>query len=167
MIYVTHDQVEAMTLADKIVVLRDGNVEQVGAPLTLFEDPDNRFVAGFIGSPSMNFLTGVVIEGGVSVEALGDITILSKAQLPAIGVKVIVGIRPQFLSLKLGDGPLKVDLTEELGGAAYAYLNTLNGERIVVEMRGKQRFDSGDLVTMTIDASEVLFFDKKTELRIR
>ena len=65
------------------------------------------------------------------------------------------------------DGTFTDDLTEELGGAAYAYLNTLNGERIVVEMRGKQRFDSGDLVTMTIDASEVLFLDKKTELRIR
>ena len=75
MIYVTHDQVEAMTLADKIVVLRAGKIEQVGSPMELYSDPDNKFVAGFIGSPSMNFVEGVADEGAVSVPAFGGITV--------------------------------------------------------------------------------------------
>ena len=83
MIYVTHDQVEAMTLADKIVVLRAGVIEQVGAPLALYRDPDNRFVAGFIGSAAMNFLIGIVANGAVDLPALGRAVGVSVA-LPAV-----------------------------------------------------------------------------------
>src|SRR5579863_5737245 len=81
-IYVTHDQVEAMTLADKIVVLREGEVAQVGTPLQLYDDPDNIFVAGFIGSPKMNFLRGVVAEGGVSLPDYGGQSIPVRSGLP-------------------------------------------------------------------------------------
>ena len=84
MIYVTHDQVEAMTLADKIVVLRAGRIEQVGAPMDLYRDPDNRFVAGFIGSPSMNFLNGEVVDGGVKVAGLGGEVIATSVALPSV-----------------------------------------------------------------------------------
>ena len=94
MIYVTHDQVEAMTLADKIVVLKFGVIEQVGAPLDLYRDPDNKFVAGFIGSPSMNFVEGTVADGGIEVPAFGR-TVTPAVTLPAKGTRVIVGLRPE------------------------------------------------------------------------
>ncbi len=96
-IHVPHDQVEAMTLADKIVVLRDGIVEQVGAPLTLYDDPDNLFVAGFIGSPKMNFLTGRVEGNLVRLPEFAGQTIpLGRFNLPpSDGDSVTVGIRPE------------------------------------------------------------------------
>lgn len=92
MIYVTHDQVEAMTLADKIVVLRAGHVEQVGAPMDLYHDPENKFVAGFIGSPAMNFLDGIVRSNQIVVPALNDHSIETSIKLPADGTKVTVEI---------------------------------------------------------------------------
>ena len=101
MIYVTHDQVEAMTLADKIVVLRDGNVEQVGAPMELYHDPENKFVAGFIGSPAMNFLDGIVRSNQIIVPALNDHPIETSIQLPADGSKVTVGLIPKALRLNM------------------------------------------------------------------
>ena len=91
MIYVTHDQVEAMTLADKIVVLREGRIEQVGAPLELYNNPDNKFVAGFIGSPGMNFLAGYVENGAVCIPALNDKVIVPVVDLPAGTSKVLLG----------------------------------------------------------------------------
>ncbi|MYK31128.1 MAG: sn-glycerol-3-phosphate ABC transporter ATP-binding protein UgpC, partial [Boseongicola sp. SB0670_bin_30] len=100
MIYVTHDQVEAMTMADKIVVLRDGIVEQVGAPLELYRDPDNRFVAGFIGSPSMNFLGGSAESGGVLVPGLKQ-TLQAEVALPQSGEAVTVGLRPEHVDIYL------------------------------------------------------------------
>ncbi|WP_372833882.1 ABC transporter ATP-binding protein, partial [Puniceibacterium confluentis] len=97
MIYVTHDQVEAMTLADKIVVLRGGHIEQVGAPMDLYRDPDNRFVAGFIGSPAMNFLSGTVTSAGVSLPGL-DLTLPAPASARS-GQQIEVGLRPEHLSV--------------------------------------------------------------------
>ena len=101
MIYVTHDQVEAMTLADKIVVLRDGHVEQVGAPMELYHNPENKFVAGFIGSPAMNFLDGIVRSNQIIVPALDEHPIETSIQLPADGTKVTVGVRPKALRLDM------------------------------------------------------------------
>ncbi|CAN0161420.1 unnamed protein product, partial [Chrysoparadoxa australica] len=104
MIYVTHDQVEAMTLADKIVVLRAGRIEQVGAPMHLYKDPDNRFVAGFIGSPSMNFLAGTATGNAVTVPALGGREVSANVTLPVEGSPVLVGVRPQNLTVVEGGG---------------------------------------------------------------
>lgn len=98
MIYVTHDQVEAMTLADKIVVLRGGVIEQVGAPMDLYRDPDNKFVAGFIGSPAMNFLSAVVKNGLVNVPGL-ETSVDLPVTLPAEGTAVEIGLRPEHLTL--------------------------------------------------------------------
>ncbi|MDU8910625.1 sn-glycerol-3-phosphate ABC transporter ATP-binding protein UgpC [Aestuariicoccus sp. MJ-SS9] len=165
MIYVTHDQVEAMTLADKIVVLRGGNIEQVGAPMELYRDPDNRFVAGFIGSPSMNFLSGTVEDGAVQVPALG-------LSVPATGScsegqQVTVGLRPEHLQIGAGD-VLDVDLTESLGGVSYAYLVARTGERIIVEERGDHRSRQGDAVGVSLDAPEHAYlFDASTDKRLR
>ena len=146
MIYVTHDQVEAMTLADKIVVLRDGVIEQVGAPLDLYRDPDNRFVAGFIGSPAMNFLDGVVKGGGVDVPALGRV-VETTAALPAEGTAVTIGIRPEHIDVSIGQGALNADLSEALGGVSYLHLDTATAERIIVEVSFEARrvmvFDAG------------------------
>lgn len=167
MIYVTHDQVEAMTLADKIVVLRDGKIEQVGSPLHLYDDPDNKFVAGFIGSPSTNFLKATVADGGVLVPALSEALIPVNIQLPEIGKKVLVGVRPQSLSLDAQGANHKVDITEELGGVAYVYLSAHNAERIVVEARGKSSVVKGANVGIEFEPEQLMFFDIDTEQRLR
>ena len=167
MIYVTHDQVEAMTLADKIVVLRAGHIEQVGAPMDLYKDPDNRFVAGFIGSPSMNFVKGKVTEGGVAVPALMDQIIPTSVNLPAIGADVIVGLRPQSLQVEPGASSIKLDLRERLGGVAFDYLTTSTGERLVIESRDDEAMPQGTEVTVSFDPADAYFFDAESEQRLR
>lgn len=167
MIYVTHDQVEAMTLADKIVVLRAGHIEQVGSPMTLYQDPDNKFVAGFIGSPAMNFVNGVAEKGGVRVPAMSDRVIPTQITLPATGTAVTVGIRPQDMEITAQDSPILLDIRERLGGVAYDYLTTPTGERLVVESRGDLAMQEGTQVAVSFDETRTMFFDAKTEQRLR
>ena len=168
MIYVTHDQVEAMTLADKIVVLRAGVVEQVGSPMHLYQDPDNKFVAGFIGSPAMNFLMGKVVSGGVSVPGLDGRTIATSVALPAAGAQVIVGVRPQDMTLEqAGTSSITLDIRERLGGVAYDYLTGPTSERIIVESRGDLAMEEGTPVTVSFDDDRAMFFDATTEKRLR
>ena len=168
MIYVTHDQVEAMTLADKIVVLRAGNVEQVGSPMQLYKNPDNKFVAGFIGSPGMNFLDAIVGEGFVSAAALGAGEIKTSVELPETGATVTLGVRPQHIALDVNGSGLKVDLVEHLGGVTYIYLNAANGERIIVEASAEVDAPAlGANVSVRFDAENVMLFDTTTEQRIR
>ena len=166
MIYVTHDQVEAMTLADKIVVLRAGHIEQVGAPLDLYRDPDNRFVAGFIGSPAMNFLSGKVEGGKVSVPALGRAVEVT-AGLPEEGTEVILGIRPEHIEVQRNSGGLMADLSEALGGVSYLHLGTHTDERIIAEERGDERAREGENVEITFEPRRAYLFDARTEARIR
>jgi lactose/L-arabinose transport system ATP-binding protein len=167
MIYVTHDQVEAMTLADKIVVLRAGRVEQVGAPLDLYADPDNRFVAGFIGSPAMNFFDGVVEDGGIRVPGLGDAVVTSALALPGSGSGVTVGLRPNHLLIDPTGDSHAVDLTESLGGVSYVYLNAANGDRLVIEAREDQPMPGGGRVGVSFDAANAYLFDVATGARLR
>ena len=167
MIYVTHDQVEAMTLADKIVVLRAGYIEQVGAPLELYEDPDNRFVAGFIGSPGMNFVKGIARAGQVEVPALSGATISTTVGLPPDGSEVLVGLRPQNLSINGNAGDLTVSITEQLGGVSYVYLDAPTGDRIIVEARGGAVGQPGSKASIDFDPATAMFFDASTELRLR
>ena len=167
MIYVTHDQVEAMTLADKIVVLRAGYIEQIGSPMDLYQDPGNKFVAGFIGSPSMNFLTGTVRSGRVTIPALNDAEIATEVALPADGNDVIVGLRPQSLSVRPADSPLTIDIRERLGGVAYDYLSTPTGEQIVVETKGDEAIASGTGVVVEFEPAGAFFFEPESERRIR
>jgi lactose/L-arabinose transport system ATP-binding protein len=164
MIYVTHDQVEAMTLADKIVVLRAGRIEQVGAPMDLYRDPDNRFVAGFIGSPAMNFVAGRIQDDSVASPGLA--ATVAKPGSSHDGQEVLVGVRPEHLSLKPGSSH-RVDLTESLGGVSFAYVTCPSGEKIVVEERGDRRSSEGDKVDLVIDHDHVYFFDKTSEARLR
>jgi lactose/L-arabinose transport system ATP-binding protein len=166
MIYVTHDQVEAMTLADKIVVLRAGHIEQVGAPLDLYRDPDNKFVAGFIGSPAMNFLEGTVKGGKVDVPGLKASFSLA-LNLPDEGTAVSLGFRPEHVELDPDGHTHNVDLTEALGGVSYAYLLSDSGEKIIAEERGDNRSKEGARVGVKVPAERALLFDQKTGIRIR
>jgi len=165
MVYVTHDQVEAMTLADKIVVLRAGYIEQVGAPLQLYNDPDNKFVAGFIGSPAMNFFEGVNTGGTVRVPALGGDNLRAPESLTTDG-PVTVGVRPN--KVKLADGAThSVDLSERLGGVSYHYITAADGARIVVEAFDQDAPPSGTRTGITFDAADAYFFDPESKLRLR
>ena len=166
MIYVTHDQVEAMTLADKIVVLRGGVIEQVGAPMDLYRDPDNKFVAGFIGSPAMNFLSAVVKDGLVDVPGL-ETSVDLPVTLPAEGTAVEIGLRPEHLTLDPSGTTHRIEMTESLGGVSYAYLKGASGEKIVVEERGEIRSTEGDTVGLILDAASARLFDAASETRIR
>ena len=166
MIYVTHDQVEAMTLADKIVVLRGGVIEQVGAPMDHYRDPDNKFVAGFIGSPAMNFLSAVVKNGLVNVPGL-ETSVDLPVTLPAEGTAVEIGLRPEHLTLDPTGTTHRIEMTESLGGVSYAYLKGASGEKIVVEERGEIRSTEGDTVGLILDAASARLFDAASETRIR
>jgi lactose/L-arabinose transport system ATP-binding protein len=165
MIYVTHDQVEAMTLADKIVVLRAGRIEQVGKPLDLYNDPDNRFVAGFIGSPSMNFVAGVVDgPGAVSAQGLGH-PLATTVPLPGAGAQVTVGLRPQHV--RIGEGNThRVDLTEALGGVSYLHLTAPSGEKLIVERHDQVSLSRGEMVGISFDSANAMLFDT-AGLRLR
>ena len=119
-IYVTHDQVEAMTLADRIVVMNDGNIEQVGTPMELFNNPVNTFVAGFLGSPPMNQIRGTLTEQGAKIG--GHDVKIPKASAAQAGRDVVVGFRPEHISLEAGPDttrlPISLDLVEPLGSEA-------------------------------------------------
>jgi lactose/L-arabinose transport system ATP-binding protein len=167
-VYVTHDQVEAMTLADRIVVLRAGEVEQVGAPLELYDDPANLFVAGFIGSPRMNFLAAEVVEadnGQVTVALTGQPAIrltLPVAASVKAGDKVTLGIRPEhFVDAGRGDADLDidVDVAEHLGNTSYVYAQITGGERIIVEREESRTASSKDRLTIGISAASSFLFD--------
>ena len=167
MIYVTHDQVEAMTLADKIVVLRKGMIEQVGKPLDLYRDPNNRFVAGFIGSPAMNFVAGVTEAGG-KVAAKGlSATLPLSVVLPGAGAEVTLGIRPQFLTVDLGGSSHRVEMTEALGGISFLHLTAPSGEKLVIEAKGDMVVAPGTQVGIGFDPLNVLAFDAATGARLR
>ena len=167
MIHVTHDQVEAMTLADKIVVLRDGRVEQVGPPLDLYNHPANQFVAGFIGSPKMNFLPArvkAVTERGVTAEVEG----LPPLSLPVdgsnlkAGPPLTLGIRPEHIRHGDTDGtPIDgvVAISEQLGGESYLYCDLPNGDKIVIHTPGQTDARRGDKITMSFPPAQTYLFD--------
>ncbi|NTE44003.1 ABC transporter ATP-binding protein [Agrobacterium pusense] len=172
MIYVTHDQTEAMTLADKIVVLRAGNIEQVGAPLDLYDDPANRFVAGFVGSPKMNFLDATVIGGGAdSVTLALDSDPAVRLTLPIKervneGARVSLGIRPEhFADAGGGDADLTVhvDVAEHLGNTSYVYARTEGGEQLIIERPESRDVGNRDRLTVGLSARRAFLFDSKGE----
>jgi lactose/L-arabinose transport system ATP-binding protein len=167
MIYVTHDQVEAMTLADKIVVLRAGRIEQVGRPLDLYRDPDNRFVAGFIGSPAMNFVAGKVTgPGQIEVPALAA-SLTTAARLPAAGTAVTVGLRPQHLSVDPAGNSHRVDITEALGGVSFMHVSAPTGEKFVVEQHDDSPAAPGTAVGLGFEAAQAMVFDATDGKRLR
>ncbi len=173
MIYVTHDQIEAMTLANRIVVLRKGNIEQVGTPLELYNTPANRFVAGFIGAPSMNFLPGSIIavsEAATTVTVLGEETLAvpRPAEAAKAGEQITVGVRPQHIRLaEPGEESIgaKVDLVEALGSETVVHARVSTGELLLAVLAGQHTLSVGDEVRLTFDAQDLHLFGSD-ELRI-
>ncbi|MBB4953657.1 lactose/L-arabinose transport system ATP-binding protein [Agrobacterium vitis] len=167
-IYVTHDQVEAMTLADKIVVMRAGKVEQIGSPLHLYDDPDTMFVAGFIGSPKMNFLSAHVVETGqnrvtIALARQPDIQLsLPLSATVSVGQSLSLGLRPEhFLAEGEGDAQLtvEVDVTENLGSTSFVYARLRDGEPVIAEQRQRRTDQRQSTVTLGISAGKCLLFD--------
>ena len=157
MIYVTHDQVEAMTLADKIVVLRDGRIEQVGSPIELYETPCNKFVAQFIGSPKMNFLPAAAMDSAVAT-TLG-------ANIPS---GTTIGVRPEHLRSCVAGKALfsaRLELVENLGEYALAHLLTDDGVEVIAKMDSPPQTAAGGMIHLTAAKGQLHCFDEATGLR--
>ncbi|MFS8113114.1 sn-glycerol-3-phosphate ABC transporter ATP-binding protein UgpC [Rhizobium jaguaris] len=167
-VYVTHDQIEAMTMADKIVVLQGGKVEQIGTPLELYDRPRNVFVAGFLGSPAMNFLEGrltggqrptLVLPTGTSVELLN-------APAQADGRDVIIGVRPEDISFATDGGvPATVTVVEPTGSETHVALE-VEGKEITWVMRERAELTPNQTVKLSLKSPNVHFFDKATQQRL-
>ena len=174
-VYVTHDQVEAMTMGDRVAVMKDGILQQVDSPLSLYDSPKNLFVAGFIGSPAMNLIEGQVVDGGVQI---GDTVvpvareILSRAE----GASVTLGIRPEhFHQAEDGSGiALDVAVVEELGADSYLY-GTLSGladdekitaQQLVARLNTRAPVQKGETVRLQPDTGRLHVFSNKTQERI-
>jgi multiple sugar transport system ATP-binding protein len=170
MIYVTHDQVEAMTLADKIVVLKEGEVQQIGSPMELFHNPVNRFVAGFLGSPSMNFVDVTVLDVNekrvtVSSSVLDPVDVpleRVKCSRLAVGQSVELGIRPQYFKPEHGNqgGALhgKVSLSERLGTETVLNITLADGNMVIASISQDQQFEMGEEISLHFEADSVHIF---------
>jgi len=174
MVYVTHDQVEAMTLADKIVVLRDGRIEQVGAPMHLYNDPDNTFVGGFIGSPKMNILNGTVIDqanDSATVQltdySSDQFTVPCQTQLSA-GSPLQIGIRPEHFG-SAGNASLhtQIEVVESLGGLSYGYSDSDSEAPLTMALEEHQLGKARGDFTARFDANRAFLFNPEITLRIR
>jgi multiple sugar transport system ATP-binding protein len=173
-IYVTHDQVEAMTMADRIVVMNDGIAQQVGPPQELYDDPANLFVAGFIGAPAMNLLEATLREDS---GAPGDVTVMIGSEalaavrrpssMPVTG-RVIAGIRPERMTLGADAGgiPAEVDLVEATGIGMILHMKA-GGQLLKIYTTDRVKFRSGDRLAMHIDPLDLLLFDVDSGKRLR
>lgn len=167
MIYVTHDQVEAMTLADRIVVLSAGRIEQVGPPLELYEHPANLFVAQFIGSPAMNIVNAAIEETGAqtTVKLPGGnlVTVDTATEASEHGKSCHFGVRPEDLSVSTGDDFLfegTVDIAEGLGEVTLLYVNDIrDDEPLVVKLPGIVKVDKGEKLRFSADRAKMHLFD--------
>jgi ABC-type sugar transport system ATPase subunit len=167
MIYVTHDQVEAMTLADRIVVLNAGRVEQVGAPMELYNKPDNLFVAKFLGSPSMNTIPCVIESGGTDprVRPAGGASITVKAEIPAsaAGTKATFGVRPEDLQITEGEDALfrgMIDIVEQLGEVTLLYIDIGTEEPLVAKIDNDIPVKKGQTIALTTPHRFLHVFDE-------
>jgi len=179
MIYVTHDQTEAMTMGDRIVVMKDGLIQQIADPITLYDRPVNRFVAGFIGSPPMNFVKGTILkkdgklyfsEGKFQVKIINDMV---RILMSYVDKEVICGIRPEDIYDKLfvSDAPPEntikatCEVIEPMGSEAYLYLNT-GKNALVAKVGGHDKPTINQDMDLVLDMSKVHFFDKDTDSTI-
>jgi multiple sugar transport system ATP-binding protein len=162
-VYVTHDQSEAMTLGQRVAVLRDGHLQQCDAPRVLYDRPVNSFVAGFIGSPSMNLVTLPVANGSVS---LGGVAFAVPA---GTGAEVLVGLRPESLELARDGIPARVEIVEEIGADAHVFcVAELAGRetKLVARTAAKRAPERGERVVLRPLAGEEHLFDPETGARI-
>jgi multiple sugar transport system ATP-binding protein len=175
MIYVTHDQVEAMTMGDRIVVLKDGEVQQIDTPLALYAHPVNRFVAGFIGSPAMNFIEGRLTSDGGTLAFVAEADALRlpltdryAARLAGYaGRPVTLGVRPEDVAVAKGtDGEVAsrwtVDVLEPMGNEVVVYAHT-GPHNVVARVAPQVLPEPGKALDLTLDESKLHFFDAETE----
>lgn len=175
MIYVTHDQVEAMTLADRIVVLKDGNIEQVGSPTELYRKPGNLFVAQFIGSPAMNILPAIIEQSGTSTlvhhSAEGKVQVPIKTETSAQGSNVHFGIRPEDLFIAKGDDHIVegfVDHVEQLGEVQLVYVKvSQEGRTIVSKLPGYEDIKIGSRLKLNGNPQNLHLFDQEGKSLLR
>jgi multiple sugar transport system ATP-binding protein len=166
-VYVTHDQIEAMTMADKIVVMRDGRVEQIGAPLDLYDNPQNIFVAGFIGSPSMNFIQGRISGSNGQARFVSD----SGLELPIPpanvrdGMEITYGVRPEHIEIGEGGIPVNVVVVEPTGSETQVFAKA-GKDLIDAIVKDRIRARHGEQVLFRIDPANVHLFDRKTTMRV-
>ncbi|MCH7495154.1 MAG: TOBE domain-containing protein [Candidatus Marinimicrobia bacterium] len=172
MIYVTHDQVEAMTLGDKIIIMRDGVIQQNGTPVNLYDYPVNKFVAGFIGSPSMNFITGQVedVQGLVFNNGSMSFQINTGAEdklKDFVGKEIIFGIRPEDISISGEEEgiPMVVEILEMMGNEIYLYL-TMDQNTIIARVPPDTKVEEGQKVDVIFDFSKVHYFEPDSQKRI-
>src|SRR5450432_1584867 len=166
-VYVTHDQIEAMTMADKIVVMHDGVVEQMGTPLELYDRPDNQFVAGFIGSPAMNFLKGTVkVNGSASFEGPNGVKLpIASAPANSEGRPAVYGIRPEHFTIADDGAEAEIIVVEPTGSETQVFAK-LGGEQVVAVFRERHQFNPGDMIRLKPDPSLVHLFDETTGKRL-
>jgi len=170
MIYVTHDQVEAMTLADKIIVLRDGQVMQAGAPMELYQNPVNRFVAGFLGAPSMNFLDVEIVAADnetakVARPSMDPIVVPTRGRRFVPGARAVLGLRPQHISACAPDqGVLhgQVTLTERLGSETVVDLVMQDGKNVIAAFGEDKEFERGQRVDLIFAPEQAHLFEEES-----
>jgi multiple sugar transport system ATP-binding protein len=167
-VYVTHDQIEAMTMADRIVVMRDGIVEQVGAPLDLYDRPVNTFVASFIGSPSMNFLSAKIAEDRTSAVSENGIRLPLGSQTSAApGTNVSYGIRPEHLTIAAGGEAIPMTVTNiEPTGSETFVQGTVDGQKVSAQLRERLHIKTGEVINLAILPSKSHLFDAATGMRL-
>ncbi|WP_337270534.1 ABC transporter ATP-binding protein [Oryzifoliimicrobium ureilyticus] len=166
-VYVTHDQIEAMTMADKIVVMHDGRVEQIGSPLELYDRPNNLFVAGFIGSPAMNMIKGTLSPSAPDVFISGDGT---RLPLPhafpnAVGKALVYGLRPEYIRLDAAGQPAEVVVIEPTGYETHIVAK-FGGTEVACIFRERVQVAPGESITIAIDHQHVHLFDEQTGMRL-
>lgn len=171
-VYVTHDQTEAMTLGNRIVVMKDGIVQQVDTPLNLYNNPVNQFVAGFIGSPAMNFINGEIVkETNVVFKSEKKNLIVSVSNTifeKNLGKKVVLGFRPEhFIDDASADNKIKVklDVVEQMGNEVFAHF-MIDGKPIISRLKPKENFFCGAEIEVSLDSNHLYFFDKETGSRL-
>ena len=158
MIYVTHDQIEAMTMADRIVILRDGKIEQIGQPLELYNTPVNKFVAGFIGAPKMNFLQASLQKRTVTAKMGLE---FKDEQLPDENMQVTLGIRPEFIKVSLEPNSgqtATIENFEQLGAITYIYCRLISDETLTVQLTGQHRLKSRQTIGITLPEDALHIF---------
>jgi len=172
MIYVTHDQIEALTLADRIAVMRGGIIQQLSDPKTIYNRPANLFVAGFIGSPAMTMLPGRTVDagGGVGVDIGGPVVPLAgyDGAVPGAGREVILGIRPEHVTVHPDQGagiPAVIDIDEPMGSDSLLWL-TVAGHQLSVRTTADHAFTHGQPVSVSFDITKASLFDRETEQRL-
>jgi ABC-type sugar transport system ATPase subunit len=168
-LYVTHDQVEAMTMADRLIVLKDGIAEQIGTPMELYDKPETEFVAGFIGSPAMNFVDATISSEDATL-SVGNITLPLPTKLHSSLQKVTLGFRPEHITLNdNGLIPLKIILVEHLGSESVIHAKLADSDTetlITLRINGNTDSKRDDIVKVSVKAENYHFFDPQSGNRI-